>query len=163
MRVCVCVCMCVRALCSGVWVPPSGRNENCSSWDWVKLNREKISPHLLLLIKVFLWAHQFLERHHRCSSLNSYQQEKKKRVWRELFFYYHYWKRRPVTKARCSYQVKYVSAYTIFALESFLSLGFVVSIRCKGIQPLATARGQTATGVHSRYTYIWHKVSVKST
>lgn len=137
--VCVCVlCMCIRALCSSVWVPPSGRDENCTSWDWVKLNREKISPHLLRVIKVFLWEHQFLERHHRCSPLNSYQQKKRPEG---NFFFLYYW---PVTKARCSYQVKYVSAYTVFGLELFLSLGFVVSIRCKGIQPVATARGQSS-------------------
>ncbi len=62
--------------------------QTASAGGCVKLNRLQISSGLLSVIKVFLWEHfasmaavKFLERHHRCSPMNSLSLLTTKRAW----------------------------------------------------------------------------------
>lgn len=145
-------CMCVFLLgfseeWNSVTVPPSDRVQICISRDCVKRNRAQISSDLLSAIKVSLWENIYL---HGCGEvlktppslfpILSITSHSKRKGMAPSFFLLEkggLWQRPDVL---C--QVKYVSAYTIFALELFLSLGFLGSIHSKTTQTPDTARKQ---------------------
>lgn len=117
---------------------PSGHVKNSILRSRVKLSRQKMSSDPFLCDQSGTCSSLLLQTFHQ--SWVFFTTPQSSNCLKSAYFYRN---RSTVTENRCSGLEKYVSAYTTFAQELFLSLGFLVSIHSNSTKTTSTAREQS--------------------